>query len=672
MNIEEKLARARQARMDGDWRSAESLCREVLDKHPVHPDATGFLGQVLAEHGDIAAAMHYIEIAVALAPNSAGVKLNSAVFNERRGDLKAALDDCKRAAELDPTKFEVWATYGNYLGKAMLFEQAAKALKHAVRLNPAHPGAALLLAGACFEIEDFKGAFGALEIADRAEPDLPQTLKLRTHVARRSGDDAALIAAAERWLEKEPDSDEALMALAYGLAQGGFYARAAETFRPIAERLPARADYLATMGRHYLGARDLDAARIWFERSLAALPGFEEAHYGLARVETYSGNLTAAEQRCKAAIASDPGHIDALALLAEVCDGKIGDREFSNLKALSANPNVRADARATAAYAVGDVSHRRGLRAEAFTAWTEANRHKTALLAASASGPYDPQAQEKFANLIMRVFANDPIDGAFAAPVNDEPTPIFIVGMPRSGTTLLENAISAHPMISGGGELPALPFILDQVMDAFAAAGGPGRTLDESTRSGAREVYFRQIKEFKLDALPFLTDKQPTNFLAVGLIRVLFPAARIIHIRRKPLDTGFSIFRRNFSKRWPFAFEQGSIAHYYGLYARIMRHWRNKYPNAVAFVQYENLVDDFEGELRRLLDWCGLPWDDNCVDYQNSDRAVITFSAVQVRKGASRSNSGSAEPYLEFLRPMADALAAAGVDLETGDLLDAR
>ena len=145
MNIDEKLARARRARVDGDWRGAELLCREILDKNPVHPEGTGLLGQLLAEHDDLAAASHFIDIAIGLAPMSADVRLNAAALKDRQGDLKGALDEAKRASELGPQKFEVWATYGNLLGKALLFEQAAKALRIACTLNPRHPGAALLL-----------------------------------------------------------------------------------------------------------------------------------------------------------------------------------------------------------------------------------------------------------------------------------------------------------------------------------------------------------------------------------------------------------------------------------------------------------------------------------------------------------------------------------------------
>lgn len=668
MNIEENLSQARLARMNGDWRSADLFCRAVLEKDPLHPVAAGLLGQILAEHGNLGAAKHFIELAVGLAPNNADVRVNSAVFNERQGDLKKALDDCVRATELDPTKFEVWATFGNFLGKAGLFEQAAKALKHAVRLNPKHPGAALLLAGACFELGDFAGVNEALAIADRAAPDLPQTLKLRTHAARRAGDDETLIAAADRWLEKEPESDEARIAFAFGLAQAGHFARAAEMLQPLADREPPTADYLATMGRYHLGARDLDAAKAWFERALAADPDFVDAHYGLGRTATYVGDLETAQAHCRRAIEIDKGHIDALALLTEICEGRIGDSEFESLKALAANPLVRPEARATADYAYGDACHKRRQHAEAFAAWTRANEHKTAILRASPAGAYDPLKQERKALLLKEVFARDPLGARFSEEAASYQVPIFIVGMPRSGTTLLETAISAHSMVAGGGEVPALPYLLDEVLAVYERPESRGRRLDDKTREAARELYFRQVRELGVEERAFLTDKQPSNFLSVGLIRVLFPQARIIHIRRKPLETGMSIYRRNFSKQWPFAFDQEAIAHYYVQYARMMNHWRRHYPDAVAFVQYEDLVENFESELRRIIDWCGLPWEDGCVNYQTAERSVITFSAVQVRKGASKSHIGGADPYREFLKPMADALIAAGVDLETGEL----
>jgi hypothetical protein len=156
--------------------------------------------------------------------------------------------------------------------------------------------------------------------------------------------------------------------------------------------------------------------------------------------------------------------------------------------------------------------------------------------------------------------------------------------------------------------------------------------------------------------------------MAVGFIRHIFPEAKIVHIRRDPVETGFSIFRRNFSQQWPYANDLDSIAHYYGEYARLMAHWETSFPEAFAFVQYESLVDDFEAELRRVLAFCGLPWDETCLNFHTADRPVITFSAVQVRKPASKDHLGAARAYAKHLAPLREALEAAGVDRATGRL----
>jgi hypothetical protein len=267
----------------------------------------------------------------------------------------------------------------------------------------------------------------------------------------------------------------------------------------------------------------------------------------------------------------------------------------------------------------------------------------------------------------MALFPEDPSDGRRRTEKSEPSTPIFIVGMPRSGTTLLENALAAHPDAAGAGEVPALPFLLSELLTALANTRGPAKISPEFI-AAARGTYFRQSAEFAGRAGAYVVDKQPTNFESVGLIRVLFPDAPIIHIRRNPMDTGLSIFRRNFTWQWPFAFDLASIGHFYGQYARLMAHWERGYAGAVAFVQYEDLVDNFEGELRRLLDFCGLPWSEKCLDYQDAERAVHTFSAVQVRKGASKSHRGSAGPYESHLQPLADALLSAGVDPVTGAL----
>jgi tetratricopeptide (TPR) repeat protein len=514
------------------------------------------------------------------------------------------------------------------------------------------------------EIGQYRAANKALDLVDAATPRLPQTLKIRVNAARALKDAPAIEAAARVWLEVEPDNEEPRIALAWALAEQGYYARAAETYRPLAEKDDPKAEHIAAMGRYKLGARAVDEAISLFERALAVDAKCAEAHFGLARAYTFKGDLAAAEKASRATIAADETRVDAYAQLAEIVRGRLTEAEFAKLRKLSEAPDIEPGFRAAAHFAMGDALHRAELRKEAFDAWSKAKSIKAAEARKSPHGAYDPRAQERKTARLKALF---PQDSNLAEDVfrrEGEPVPIFIVGMPRSGTTLLESALNAHPTIAGGGELPSMPFLLKETL-AAAKGDRPVRLTDE-TVALFRGKYFRQVDDFGLRRTPYLADKQPQNFEAIGLIRAVFPEAKIVHIRRKPLETGFSIFRRNFSAQWPFAHDLASIGHYYGQYADLMAHWESAYPGALAFVQYEDFVENFESELKRILEWCGLPWDEACLNFHDADRPVVTFSATQVRKPPSKEHFGAAEPYRDFLEPLRDALIEAGVDLETG------
>ena len=187
--------------------------------------------------------------------------------------------------------------------------------------------------------------------------------------------------------------------------------------------------------------------------------------------------------------------------------------------------------------------------------------------------------------------------------------------------------------------------------------------MPESIILQMRDAYLRQYADYRIETAPFVTDKQPLNFLSVGLIRHLFPSAPVIHIRRNALENGFSMYRRNFTKSWAVSTALGDIGHYYGQYARLMKHWDAVFGEGLATVQYEQLVGDFEAEVRRLLAYAGLEWDPNCLTYFEREGIVTTLSSVQVRKAPSKDMMSSAGPYVRALEPLADALSEAGVDV---------
>jgi hypothetical protein len=208
-----------------------------------------------------------------------------------------------------------------------------------------------------------------------------------------------------------------------------------------------------------------------------------------------------------------------------------------------------------------------------------------------------------------------------------------------------------------------MPSLLTSFFEWADGANWQGGPIPAPITQQIRDSYLRQYADYRISPARFITDKQPMNFLSVGLIGHLFPDAPVIQIRRNPLETGFSIFRNNFTKSWPFSTALADIGHYYGQYVRMMDHWHRVLGDRLEAVQYEQLVVDFEGKLRRLLTYADLDWDPNCLSYFQRDSIVTTLSSVQVRKPPSRSLMSSTGPYVHALQPLREALERAGVDV---------
>ncbi|PWE16572.1 hypothetical protein DDZ18_12445 [Marinicauda salina] len=662
------LEQANALRLQGDLDGAAALCRRVLEAEPERARALSLLAACLAEQGDAAAARGPIEQARSLDPADPMVALHESVVLEQAEGVGAALAAAERASELGPDRFETWGRRGDLAGRAGRFDEAATALERAARLNPDHPGVALRLAGAKLEVGDRAGAAAALDLYERQAPETPDSLRIRVELLLHASDWRAMADRAEAWLAQEPGSTEARGALAYALGQLGYYDKASRIFGEVLAVEPDNAEHHAALGRLRLGARDMEEARACFDRALELDPECAEAAFGKARLLTFLGDLDAAAEMCRRTLAIDSGHLEAMGQLGEVSGGRLTDDELTHLEGLVADERIAADKRAIGLFALGDARRRRGEPAAAFDAWRQANALKASLVSPTRPG-YDPAAQEVRRATIERLFpAPAPRS---AAPDSARPTPIFIVGMPRSGTTLLEAAISAHSQVAPGGELPNLPYILDQVLDWAERTGWTGGAIPEAEAERWRDLYFRQYERFGVGDARFVTDKQPSNFESAGLIAALFPDAPILHIRRDPVETGFSIYRRNFSQQWPFADRLDHIAHYYGQYARMTAHWDAAMPGRVSFIQYEDLVDDFEPMLRGVLDAAGLGFEPQCLEYYKVERPVMTFSASQVRKPPSPEHKSSTGPYREQLGELIEALRERNIDLETGAWLDA-
>ena len=239
------------------------------------------------------------------------------------------------------------------------------------------------------------------------------------------------------------------------------------------------------------------------------------------------------------------------------------------------------------------------------------------------------------------------------------PVPVFIVGMPRSGTTLVEQMLASHPKVFGAGEVD---YFADALAELRGSAGAPLGLAHEVPRVVGAELrqlgaaYFERISA-EAPAAQRITDKMPQNFRLAGLIHLALPNARIIHCRRDPIDTCLSCFSLLFAGEQPYSYELGELGRFYRGYERLMEHWRRVLPKEVMLeIDYEDLVTDFENRARQILAHCDLEWNDACLTFYKTQRPVNTASMIQVRRPIYRSSIGRWRPYERMLGPLLEAL----------------
>jgi hypothetical protein len=269
---------------------------------------------------------------------------------------------------------------------------------------------------------------------------------------------------------------------------------------------------------------------------------------------------------------------------------------------------------------------------------------------------YKPEAADDY---ITSTVANYPVQGT-VAPLDPLPIDlrlVFIVGMPRSGTTLIEQILGSHPRVRTGGELP-FAVECERLHAArrrelgFAGPVDPADLRERELLLRVRELYLDRLFERDLDA-EYVTDKLPGNFSRLGLIRCIFPDAIIVHCRRDPEATGWSLFTSNFAIHDPYYNSMEHLAHFYRSYQRIMRHWRRALMPPIVEVRYEELVKSPEREIRRLVAEVGLDWNLRCLSFHESPRAVVTASSQQVRQGIYLSSLDRWRPYASRLGALA-------------------
>jgi len=458
----------------------------------------------------------------------------------------------------------------------------------------------------------------------------------------RMGDSETLL---RRAMEIAPAFMPARANLALVLARTGRAAEALPLLDALFEAEPEDIGHFnlkaATLGR--LG--DFDEAIALYEQVLARAPNQPRVWLSLGHMLKTVGRQADGVAAYRQAIALRPQLGEAWWSLANLKTVKFDDDDRTTMEKMLGAPDLTPEDRFHLHFALGKAWHDRQEAATAFRHYAEANRLRRERL------PYDSKTITAAVDRAIEVFTPE-LFAAAAGTGCQAPDPIFIVGMPRAGSTLIEQILSSHSQVEGTSELPDLPAI------AREQAGYPGsvRTMDATRRSAAGAEYLRRASVQRRTERPFFIDKLPNNWLYVPFIALVLPKARIIDARRHPLGCGFANYRQHFAQGQPFTYDLTDMGAYYADYVRLMAHVDTVLPGRVHRVIYEEMVADTEQEVRRLLDACGLPFEQVCLEFYKTERAVRTASSEQVRQPIYRAGTEEWLAYEAWLEPLRDAL----------------
>lgn len=597
---------------------AAAAARRAVRKDETRATAWHRLALVLIDAGELDEARRCLERAIALEPGSIDARNNLGIVLQRLGETLLARDQYRSALALDPSNAATHGNLASVLGELGEYGQALACAQRATELNPELVGPYVYAALAEANLRRPDAALAWLDRALSLAPQNVPVLVMRAETLRQLDRAEEGVILLQEAIALQPGNGEASNALGLLFDAVEQDEQALSAFDRAIALLAQPAVAVANKAAVLLQLGRPDEALAALDRALTLDPALALGWYTRADTKNFVADdpeIAAME----AALRDDPQRArrqskrdaDQHHLLLHYALGKAyldtqeAERAFAHLDAGSQLK------RATLSYDADVTERRMASIAEAFPA----------ALFARLKGSGEASGQ-----------------------------PIFVLGMPRSGTTLIEQILASHPAVHGGGEL----WHLDRLMREPGSAGDGPPPADELQALGRR--YLAMAAPPSGNALR-VVDKMPSNFLYAGHIRLMLPRARIIHCRRDPVDTCFSCYSKLFTAGQEFSYDLVELGRYYRSYATLMAHWRSVLPpECLIEVDYEELVGDLDTEARRLIDFCSLPWDASCLRFHEGVRTIRSASMNQVRRPLYATSIGRWKPFSAQLRPLLAAL----------------
>jgi tetratricopeptide (TPR) repeat protein len=570
--------------------------------------------------GRLSEAVVLLRQVLASAPDHAEALEKLGIISFQLGEPRAAEEMLRRSVAARPECESGWNNLGVILEARGDFAEAEACYGRAIALNPQR---------------------GALHFN-------------RGNALRSLGRWAEAEASFRRCIALDPEHAHARHNLGALLKERGERAEAERLFRETIALAPDMVDAHVNLGSalQALG-RDEEALAAYAE-ALRLSPGYADAAAGEVSVLDRLGRVEEASARIRPLMEATPDNPDVITTFASLAR-RLGEEEKAAvaLEQLLARPDLLASKREAALFALGKLCDSRGRFAEAFASYHAANSMRSHAFDLAAFRAHCADVRATFTRELLR---------RLPRATNDSAVPVFVVGMPRSGTSLVEQILSSHPAVFGAGELIWLDRFAEALPQRLGTkASYPECSLDLSVRAldAAAEEYLAMAHTAAPQA-ERVVDKMPGNFMHLALIELLFPRSRIIHIVREPLDNCLSCYFQNFTHGHEYTADLANLGAVYREYEHMMEHWRATLSHPLLEVRYEALVANQEPESRRLVEFCGLSWDARCLRFHETKRVVRTASYDQVRRPMYRDSVARHRHYEPFLGELRDALNPSG------------
>jgi len=633
----------------GDADAAERLCKSGLLEFPRDPNLMCLSGRALIMLGNYAEAEERVNTALTMYPEFSRPQVVRGELRLLQGRHDQAADAFRRAIELGDSDPATRIKLGRALALQGDRDGARQAIDETLRLDPQRKR---LADG--FELERAGQRQAAEDIYRdvlKGDPDNVDALRLLAGLAtaQRQHRDAEILL--RRALELAPDFGRAMANLVVNLVEQEKLDDALEYANRLTRIAADNADSFLLLGNALSAAGRYDDAIDAYRKSLGLQPDHPGSLSGLAHNLKTVGRQDEAIATYRKCIAANPYFTEPYWSLANLKTFRFTSDEVTAMEELGRHPNIPDDAVVHLCAALGFHYENVEDYDKAFACFERCNATRRKL------EYYDPVETEFLHDRVVAVFDADFVQQAPAAQVSAA-KPIFIVGLPRSGSTLLEQILASHSQVEGTHELSGLARVVREIPDRLRTREHFPDALsgvDAAGFAALGQAYLERTRQYRRGS-PYFTDKNPNNFVHVGLVHLALPDAVIINARRHPLDSCLGCYKQLFAMGQAFSYDLEDIGEYYLQYNRLMQHWSKVLPGKVLDVHYEDVVTDVEGQVRRILEHCGLPFEEQCVRFHETERAVKTASSEQVRQPIYRSSVNLWRRYEKHLAPLISIL----------------